>query len=120
MRFVIIAMLLVATPAGAGQPYSQSLAQCAALMDLSNRRAPNRRSGENGMRMTAARDTFYAAAVAQAAREGHGDGRKRVAALYSDAAADWDGRGIFFVWSEEAQDWFRYCGKFAAHLGIEP
>ena len=69
MRFVIIAMLLVATPAGAGQPYSQSLAQCAALMDLSNRRAPNRRSGENGMRMTAARDTFYAAAVAQAQAE---------------------------------------------------
>ncbi|MDF0597074.1 hypothetical protein [Psychromarinibacter halotolerans] len=120
MRFVIIAMLLVATPSGAGQPYSQSLAQCAALMDLSNRRAPDRRSGGKGMRMTAARDAYYAAAVAQAAREGHGDGLKRVAALYADAAADWDGRGMLFVFSEEAQDWFRYCGKLAAHLGFQP
>ncbi len=120
MRYAIIALLLVAAPAGAGQPYSQSLAQCAALMDLSNRRAPERRSGEKGMRLTAARDAYYAAAVAQAAREGHGDGLKRVAALYADAAADWDGRGLFFVLSEEAQDWFGYCRKLAAHLGVEP
>ncbi len=118
MRPFVFLCLIAAFPANAGQPYSQSLAQCAALMDISNRLAPERRSTDNGRKLTQLREAYYMEAVAQAKREGHRPPTRQVAKLYAAAAEDWDSRGLLFLFSEDARDWFAYCRKFGAHLGL--
>lgn len=117
---VLIVPLFCALPAVASQPYSQSLAQCAALIDQPSRLSPHRATRtQKGRALAVLSERFVAEAVVQAGREGNADPEAAVATLYAAAAGDWDARGLRFFFTNEARDWIDYCRSFGLELGID-
>lgn len=110
----ILLAVALAGPAAA-QPFSQSLAQCAALYDVAGTHV---RTPERAARLDAAAETMFAAALEQAAAEGRADPRDYATGHRASQAATWVERGARFVFSRDFVDWAAYCRSFAKSRGI--
>ncbi|MDV7142449.1 hypothetical protein R3X27_07110 [Tropicimonas sp. TH_r6] len=113
-----LCVALGAVRAEAGQPFSESLVDCAALFTISNRAYPERRHAGKGLALEQLGETFLAAAEARARAEGRTDPTGYICDLEAEKTAAWDSRGAFFVFSEEFRDWTSYCRSLSDHLGI--
>ncbi len=119
--FCAFLLALTFTPhrAEAGQPYSESLLDCAVLMDTSNRLDPEKADHGKGLILSRIAAALEKAAYDEALGEGHADPDAYLSRLRSDKISHWDAKGIRFVFSDEFKDWMAYCRKFSAHLGID-
>ena len=117
----LIPMLLcltLATPAGAAQPLSASLVDCAAIFTMANRAGPGREMTENRAALYRMGVRFAVAAAARAVDEGHDQPAAYVATLWPKKTAHWDRRGPGFFFSANFRDWTRYCVALSRHLDI--
>lgn len=115
-RQFVIALALVAPGQVQAQPYSESMADCAALYQ--NAAQWVRRDDRAEKLMIAAR-TWHAAAVKQARAEGRALSDDAMWNKIDRKTAAWEEKGARFVFSEEFLDWTRYCAKFAKHTGTK-
>ncbi|MEL7214012.1 MAG: hypothetical protein AAGK92_15210 [Pseudomonadota bacterium] len=121
ISFLATLSALTLTPhvAEAGQPYSESLMDCAALMDMSNRMNSERANHGNGLVLSRIAEALEKAAYNQSLDEGRDNPGAYLEQLKSDKVTHWDAKGVSFVFSDEFKDWMAYCRKFSAHLGID-
>ncbi|WP_238365323.1 hypothetical protein [Mesobacterium pallidum] len=119
MKSIILAAVLAASPAVAGQPISESLLECAALFDSSNRWFPERASSPKARKIQAVTDAL----LGEAERVAQEEGRREVVAYMTQvwhAKQDsWDARGKFYMFTDDGQDWFAYCASLARHRGLD-
>ena len=117
MRILIAALIcLAALPAAAGQPFSQSMAQCAALYKLG---ADWTRQTGQADRFATAAQAYHAAAIDQAMSESRARPEAWVDLHMAESYAEWRGNGKVWILTEEFRDWAGYCLKFAKARGIE-
>lgn len=107
-----------AQPVNASQAYSESLMDCAALFGISNRMDPEKANHGKGLVLSRISETLEDAAFEQAVLEGHSDPKSYLEGVRAESVAQWDSKGVLFVFSDEFKDWTSYCRKFSGHLGI--
>lgn len=120
MRHLPLALFAVTLATSAtAQPYSTSMAQCAALMQNA---AQWVESDENAERLMAATRGWHKAAVARAKAEGMQDAEARMTAAMDRQTALWEAEGAAFFYTEEFRDWTSYCKAFAKaqKITLEP
>ena len=117
MRTTILVFILAATATTAkAQPFSTSMAQCAALMQNA---AGWAQADENAERLRRATTAWHTASVARARAEGIRDAEARMAAVMERQASLWQAEGAGFFYTPEFRDWAAYCKKFAQAQGID-
>ncbi len=112
---LILLACALATPATA-QPYSASMAQCAALMQNA---AQWVESDENADRLMAATRSWHKAAIARAKAEGVQEAQRRMTEVMDRQTALWEAEGAAFFYTEEFRDWTSYCKAFAKAQNID-
>ena len=115
----ILLAAVLSTPAAASQPISESLVECAALYDMSNRAFPERRETPDGERLENARAELLDAALGRAQEEGRSDAQGYVAELLPLKEAGWDAKGVQYVFTQDFRDWMGYCRSVSEHLGVD-
>ena len=117
MRMLLAAIALT-TPSyvAASQPYSESMADCAALFQNAAQWVQSEDKAEQLMHTARA---WHAAAVAQANAEGRPLPNADMWAKIDKKTENWAAKGTLFVFSQEFRDWASYCRSFAQHTGIE-
>lgn len=119
MRTILLSCLLFsATPLMASQPISESFVECAQLVDISNRRYPERLASEKGAALRLAAERLIFGGIREAEREGRSDPEAYVSRLIPMKAAKWDEKGIAYLMTDDFMDWMRYCSKLAGSRGI--
>ena len=119
MKRLILAMCLaVPTSVSAGQPVSESLVQCAQLFDTSNRMHPGHRTSGNGQKLAALSTRFMDAAAREAKREGRASVRPYLRSHAAKKAAYWDAKGEAYVFTDDFQDWAKYCRRLGKDRGV--
>ena len=111
MRLLPLALLAatLAAPASA-QPYSISMAQCAAL----TRNVAQWVTSEDAeARLMAATRLWQRAAVSRAQAEGVPNAAAEVAQVMARQSREWEAGGAAFFYTQEFRDWTTYCRKFA-------
>lgn len=117
MRIALLTLALFgAGTAQAGQPFSQSMAECSAIYAVSADWVND--EARKGLLSTAA-DQWRAAALAQAQTEGLRNPQVTIDAQFDSKRQEWLDRGRMAVFSEEFGDWFDYCRSFAKNQGID-
>ncbi|SIO12579.1 hypothetical protein [Vannielia litorea] len=106
---------LVLPGTGGAQPFSTSMAECAALHQNAAQWVEGEAEAAALMRVHAG---WRDAAIAQAEAEGIADAPARMGALIDDRTGDWEARGLRLFLSREFRDWMDYCRAFAAHRGL--
>lgn len=110
-----LAALTLAAPAAA-QPYSTSMAQCAAL----TRNVAQWVTTEDAeARLMAATRLWQRAAVSRAQLEGVPDAAQQVAQVMARQSREWERGGAAFFYTQEFVDWTDYCRKFAQAQNID-
>lgn len=113
-KFCIFAVL-VWPIASHGQPYSQSMAQCAGLTHLLSEWVND---PERSYMAEYAAGVWANAAVIQAEQEGVSDAATYVRNFSDATYAEWEAKGQITVFSEDFKDWTAYCRKFGDHMGL--
>ena len=111
MKRLIVILSLFAAPVHAGQPIYVSMAECAGIFDaLISQISPSPRRD----RVAAAQENWAKAAHAEAGRD--------IGKLISEKSAHWLAKGPSVVFTEEFDDWNKYCRSLAKHkkLVIDP
>lgn len=108
-------VLLAASPAHA-QPYSASMADCAALYQNG---AQWVRSDENSARFMRAANAWADAAIARARAEGVRNPRTAMWTRIDAKTGEWERKGAAAFMSQDFRDWAAYCRKFAKARGIK-
>jgi hypothetical protein len=104
MKRLIVILSLFAAPVHAGQPIYVSMAECAGIFDaLISQISPSPRR----TRVEGAQENWAQAAHAEAGRD--------VSALISEKSAHWLAKGPSVVYTEEFDDWAKYCRSLAKH-----
>lgn len=117
MRSSLLLALAFVFPGQAGaQPYSESMADCAAFYQNA---AQWVRQDDNVDRLIHAARQFHAAALRQSAHEGQPTDAEEMWRRIDTKTTAWEARGALFPLSEEFRDWASYCRKFARHTGTE-
>lgn len=116
MKKLVLAAALVTPLTAVAQPYSESMADCAALFQNA---AQWVQSDENSDKLMHAARTWAAAAVEQS----HSEGRPVSSDVMWDKidakTENWEAKGPSFFLSEEFRDWTGYCRAFGRDRGIE-
>lgn len=115
--FLSLPLILLAAPLQA-QPFSQSLMQCATLFETPLRLYPEREGTERHAALEEKTAEYRRGAFQQAKAEGQHDVLDYLDRIEAEAAADWDGRGALFLFSDEAKEWGSYCRKLHRHLDL--
>ena len=111
-----ITAVFIALPGLAGaQPYSESMADCAAFYQNA---AQWIRSDEKAETLLEATRAWHAAALNQAQREGRPLNEDALWDRIDGKTTDLEARGSMFLMSEEFRDWAGYCRKFGKSQGI--
>lgn len=117
--FLALAASTAAGPATAGQPISESLVECAALFESSNRWFPDRRTTAKGRSLRAASGALLDEAAVAAREEGRREIDAYLARTLAAKQASWDGKGMLHLLTEDGREWFKYCGSLARHRGLD-
>ncbi|MEX0309064.1 MAG: hypothetical protein AB3N17_02345 [Tateyamaria sp.] len=117
-RLILALCLAVPTSVSAGQPVSESLVQCAQLFDTSNRLHPSYRTSGNGQKLAALAERFMDAAAREAKREGQSSVRPYLRSHASQKAAYWDAKGEGYLFTDNFQEWARYCRTLGQNRGV--
>ena len=117
-RAIFLAVCLLPSIAGAAQPLSKSMAECAGL--LSAMKEFNRQESLDNW-LDQAVSIWIPAAEWQAAIEGiDASDTVSYAQTHADAKRDdWVSKGRLVVLSEDFRDWTAYCRKLARAKGID-
>ena len=116
MKALSLALALTPTALAAQQPYSESLADCAAFhLNL----ATFMKSDDRFAAMNDIAAVYARAAVGMAATEGRAITEEGMFDLIDGKTEDWRRKGSFIALTGEARDWIDYCRKFGDHLGLE-
>lgn len=99
------------------QPYSTSMAQCAALMQNA---AGWVDSDQNRDRLMLATRTWHQASIARANVEGVPNAETRMTEVMDWHTANWEKEGAAFFYSQEFRDWTAFCKSFAKAQNITP
>ena len=117
MRQVSIFLICMALAGAAeAQPLSQSMAQCAGLMNALGALTSDPERVEKIDRVAV---KWRAAAILQAQDEGRGQPAEFVGLHQSSSYDDWRGRGKLAVLSQDFRDWVAYCGSLAKARGLD-
>tara|TARA_R110002110_G_scaffold17648_8_gene75144 strand:+ start:391 stop:771 length:381 start_codon:yes stop_codon:yes gene_type:complete len=109
--------VFVLWPAGLlAQPYSESMADCAAIYQNAAQWVESEASAEQ--LMFAAR-RWAAAAVVQTAAEGQPMSERGMWDKVDRKTGAWGEKGAMFALTTEFRDWTSYCRSFAKDRGIE-
>ncbi|MDF3415602.1 hypothetical protein HKX54_14110 [Sulfitobacter sp. M57] len=112
----LVLTIALTLPAGAGaQPYSHSMADCAAVYQNA---AQWVRTDESADKLMHAAIQWAAAAVVQSRVEGVSDGSKAVWQRIDSKTEAWEAKGGAVFFSQEFRDWTRYCRSFAKARGV--
>jgi hypothetical protein len=115
IRTVIFAACL-APMAALAQPYSHSMADCAALYQNFAQWVSTEEKADRLMRVAR---KWAAAAMAQAAREGRPSSEHAIWSRVDRQTEEWERRGPGFLSSRDFKDWAGYCRAFARDQGID-
>lgn len=117
MRILPLAFLaVIAAPAAEAQPYSISMAQCAALTKNAARWVT---SAEANVRLMSATRLWQRAAIARAQAEGVQNAEARIADVMARQSEEWEVGGAAFFYTQEFRDWSAYCREFAKAQKID-
>lgn len=117
MKTPTLALMVLAIPSMlTAQPYSTSMADCAALHQNA---AQWVKTDESAQRLMQRARAWHSASIAQAQAEGIRDADTVMVRMMDDKTAAWEARGAVFFFSEEYRDWTSYCRSFARHLGLQ-
>lgn len=114
--FCIFAAVLAGAAPLAAQPFSQSMAQCAGLLEAVQSVVPEH---ESIARIEAAAVAFSQAAAEQARAEGRDDPEGWVATHRDAMRADWTAFGGLKVFSQDFVDRSAHCRSIADDRGID-
>lgn len=114
MRFVVLVALLGAPCAAQAQPYSDSMADCAALYQNSAQFVSDDRADMFHYAMR----QWHTAAVKQSAKEGRPLTEKQMWEKVNAQSQKWEQNGAMFIFSQEFRDWSAYCKSFARHIDV--
>ncbi|WP_371227770.1 hypothetical protein [Roseovarius sp. 2305UL8-3] len=112
---VVMAFALVPTIA-LSQPYSQSMADCAAIY---RNAAQSVHSDANVDDLMGVSQRWSEASVIQARAEGLVDPQDTMHAIIDSKTKDWEAKGKAVFLTEEFRDWTKYCRSFAKHVGVD-
>lgn len=115
-QFVFILFTGLASVPAAAQPFSESMADCAALHQNAAQWVQSERTAQQ--LMVAAR-AWAVAAVAQAKREERSIPEAAMWDKIDAKTADWEAKGAQAVRTKEFEDWTAYCRSFAQDQGID-
>ncbi|SFR55855.1 hypothetical protein [Litoreibacter janthinus] len=111
MKRLVLALSLVSTPAQAGQPIYESMAECAGIFKAMSEmmETQEKRDRLNG--------AYLNWAKASADEAGHD-----MTPLISEKAEDWRSKGAKVAFTQDFRDWTKYCRSLAKHkhLVIDP
>ena len=113
--FPILLTGCLATPVAA-QPFSESMAECAALHQNA---AQWVRSDEAVEKLMFATYRWAEAAITQAELEGTADAATAMWAMINRKTVEWEVRGAAVFATDDFRDWTDYCRAFAKDRGIE-
>lgn len=115
IRSSLTALFIALPGLAAAQPYSESMADCAAFYQNA---AQWMRSDEKAETLLEATRVWHAAALDQAQREGRPLSADALWDRIDGKTADLEARGSMFLMSEDFRDWASYCRKFGKSQGI--
>lgn len=114
-RLIVPFIACMTAAAVVAQPYSESMADCAALHQNA---AQWVQSDETAERLMGAANAWAAAAVAQAEREGRTIPKATMWEKIDAKTDAWEAKGPQLFQSSEFADWTAYCKRFARNQGI--
>ena len=114
-KSVLIPVLACLPLAAATQPYSESMADCAAQFQNA---AQWMRDADRADALIARTRIWHGAAVAQSAREGRKTSDDAMWAKVDAKTEALEAKGGMYFFSEEFRDWTAYCRSFAKHTGV--
>jgi hypothetical protein len=110
--------LLCLLPAGAvAQPFSESMADCAALHQNA---AQWVQSDATADRLMLGARVWAEAAMLQSRAEGRDSDEETILAIVDGKTKTWEAKGAAFFLGQEFKDWMAYCRSFAKNRGIDP
>lgn len=111
----LLPVLFLPLTAQAQQPYSESMADCAALYQNA---AQWMDTDDSADRLMHAAIQWADAAVAQATKEGRATTLERVWEQIDRKTEDWEEKGQTVFFTQEFRDWTQYCRSFAQAQGV--
>ncbi len=116
MRKLLIAGITLLIPTGtAAQPFSDSMADCAAIYQNA---AQWVETDEAADRLMLAATRWAEAAITQARAEGVVQAENSVWTHIDNKTDQWEEKGQTVFFSQEFRDWTQYCRAFAKDRGI--
>ena len=113
LGFVVTVAL--SAPAMAGQPISNSMAECSAIYAASSVWVT---TPAKVARLEMASGRWAEAALAQAHAEGRGNPAAHVDRVRAEKSAEWIEKGVQVVYSDDFRDWMGYCRSLARNRGL--
>lgn len=113
-KLFLTTALVVPTSAGA-QPYSESMADCAAVYQNA---AQWVKTDESADKMMHAAIQWAEAAVVQARAEGTAVSTDALWQKIDRKTEAWESKGSAVFFSQDFRDWTQYCRRFAADQGV--
>ncbi|PUB19199.1 hypothetical protein [Yoonia sediminilitoris] len=110
------ALLVLCAGPAAAQPYSQSMAECAAF--FSSWRSSIQRE-ENLENLEIAENRWLSAAYAQAQAEGVEKPQAYTADIFVAKRDEWIEKGGMAALTQDFKDWAAYCRSFGRDRGID-
>ncbi|WP_159805103.1 hypothetical protein [Litoreibacter roseus] len=115
-RFLAVGLIILAPAAASAQPFSESMADCAALHQNAAQWAT---SPDAVDRLIYAAKSWADAAFTQATQEGRGLTKDSLWELIDSKTQEWEDRGGTVFFTQDFRDWTAYCRSFAKDRGIQ-
>ena len=116
MRRKILISILACLPFdGAAQPYSESMADCAAHFQNA---AQWMSDPERADRLMFLAREWHAAALVQSTRAGRSTTADAMWVLIDSKSRALEAKGGTYFLTEAFRDWSAYCRKFGKHMGV--
>ena len=115
MRKLLIATALILPTHTAAQPYSTSMADCAAIYQNAAQCVETDAAAD---RLMLAATRWAEAAITQARSEGVDQADNSVWTHIDSKTDQWEEKGQSVFFSQEFRDWTQYCRAFAKDRGI--
>ncbi|MDJ1008593.1 MAG: hypothetical protein QNJ13_12300 [Paracoccaceae bacterium] len=120
MRRILMVLVLAAAPAAAGQPISESLAECAVIYEKSADIFADRGRHDHSETLLTSRDAFRAEAVMVGESEGRDDPVEYVLAVERAKAEKWGHLTLLkLAMNQDFRDWADYCRSLGRHRGLQ-
>lgn len=116
MRQLLFTCLIALPTQTTAQPYSESMADCAAVFQNAAQWVTTDTSADELMAVAV---RWADAAVRQAEQEGAGTSEDAIWEEIDAKTAEWEAKGRAVFFTQDFRDWSQYCRKFADHTGAE-